>query len=103
MFNSVVLEPLRGLKKLWIIFFIYYVPGVFIIDFVIRNLRLSPELTHKVYFLTLVVFAMYMGISFWQCAFNSRFNWLGYIVRILVAFNLIAVPYLVYVAFFGNP
>ena len=102
MMSDLVLKPIQGKRKLWIVFWLHYLPGILLINFVFSFLDMSPNLHGKLYVLALIVFWLYMGVSLWKCAFNGSHKWLGYIARIFVFVNVATLPYAIYILFYGK-
>ncbi len=100
--TSLILDPLRGRQRLWIVFWLYWLVPQFLIERAIFMLPLSVETQIRTTLVCNGLYAIFSCVSLWRCAFNTDYRWLGYGARALAALNLLLVPAALYLAVTGD-
>lgn len=100
--RSLVLDPIQGRQRLWVVFWLYWLLAPILIEHGIALLRLAPETQIRATLAATGLYAVYTCLSLWRCAFNTDFRWLGYGARAVAALNLLLAPVALYLAATGN-
>lgn len=82
----------NGRVKLWLVFWIYGLLLGFILELIIEFIL--PENTlGAILGLTIILpWAIWNTVSQWRCAFNTEFEFFGYLVRGLLIIGILLIP-----------
>jgi len=87
-------KSINGEEKLWKVFWIYWWLGVVLIS---AASNYVDEYFHEfgdLYFIAIFIpWFFWANISLWQCAFNAVVKYWGYLVRIIVIWQIGAFSY----------
>ena len=73
----------RGYERLWVVFWVYYVPVVIV-------LLVAPDILPKQWYLWVpltvitLVWLVWVMVSLWRCAYATDYRILGHLVRLNV-------------------
>lgn len=87
-FSESLAASWRGYERLWIVFWIYYIPVGIALQVALEN----PPIEWYVWVpLTLVslVWLIWVTVSLWRCAYGTDYRILGHLVRLNVFVALI--------------
>ena len=90
--RRLLIDPFAGRQRLWIVFWLYWLAGRFIIERIIWSLSLDQASAIKTTIYCTGIWAVYSCIALWRCAPNTDFRWLGYAARVIAVLNLVLVP-----------
>lgn len=81
----------RGEEKLWIVFWVYWVIASIIIRIIDKATgNTNTEVFTKLDFLE-TLYGLWLLVSLWRCAFNTKLKYLGYLVRLGCSLILILI------------
>ena len=84
----------RGEEKLWKVFWLYDVLvgfGFNFIDAIIKNGFGSKSIEYILFDIMYFVYAIWLFISLWRCAFNTEWKFFSYIARIFAVLPIILI------------
>lgn len=85
----------RGYERLWVVFWIYYVPVVIVLGFLPED---PPNAWYLWVPITIVplIWLVWIMVSLWRCAYATDYRILGHLVRLNVFFGVVVALFYLY-------
>lgn len=96
MLSEILLDPLRGRTRLWIVFWLYGLVANGCYGAIVAAFVPSSTFTIRLFVFGGLILGLYQLAALWQCAYNSTSRPLARLVRTAVAVSCICVPWFIY-------
>ncbi len=86
----IIFSPLKGVEKLWKVFWIYNVTLGLVLSFVLQvigHLAILPLL--YIFLLIGILWTIWILVGLWKCAFNTKWEGWGYLARAFVVLSIL--------------
>ena len=95
--SALLLEPLQGRTQLWRVVLIYGFGVNCVLSLAALPFQPLQSTTLWLFLAIGLIVGLYQMFALWQCAYNSRFRPLGFIIRACVAVSILTVPLFIYI------
>lgn len=87
--SSILIEPIKGNERLWKVFWIYHLAIGLPLTFAIEPFYQAFGFPASyVYLGVYLVWALWVTIGLWQCAYNTNLKGMGLVIRLVVIWGL---------------